>query len=765
MNLPVQVFYSYASEDEEYRQQLEKHLSLLRRQGIISEWHNHKIVPGDESAKIVASYLDTSSLILLLVSPDFMASDYCYQIEMQHALQRQASGLAYVIPIILRPVDWQNAPFSALPCLPRNACPVTLWSNQDQAFHDIVLGIREAIDEIKASSSATLPPLLFKQDTRPKPTTHVDQNRQRFLKRIQATWISGVLERSLHDTALLVLGLHEQPDAVLNPWHLIMQETDQASHPLPPDTSISQVFDDANGELLILGEPGAGKTTLLLQLANSLLLRAERNPSYPMPVVLNLSSWAEKRPPLTTWIIDELNDKYAVPRTLAAAWLASDQMLLLLDGLDEVALPYRSACIAALNLYRQEHNLTSIAVCSRSIEYTSQSARLSLQKAVRIQPLTLQQINTYLSSGGPQLSTIHAALQNDEGLRDLATTPLMLNILMLTYQERTPDNLAILSSTGLRRDKVFEHYVQHMLERRAYEKRYSSHQTVVWLASLAKHMKRHGQTEFYIERMQKNWLVDHKLRLLYHVSFTLICILIGAIVSFIVAGLSIGLTIGLLSAAGFGVATGLMAGLETQIRTTTAFVWSWKVLRLHWLLLVVLTLTGYILGVVDGNPKYAVLNVVGGILFGGLVGVLVMVLFNGQLSQVVPDTQHIVVPNQEMKRSFLHSLVVVLVCMPFEAIFILLHNRTGIIGVLGLGLGGALGFGGLACIQHVVLRFLLWRTGQLPWRLPQFLDYAAERILLRKVGGGYIFIHRLLLEYFARLDTHGDVEDAKNLEN
>ena len=91
---PVQVFYSYAAEDEIYRLQLEKHLSLLRRQGIISEWHNHKIAPGADSEQAIATYLNTSSIILLLISPDFIASDYCYQIEMQHALQRQASGLA-----------------------------------------------------------------------------------------------------------------------------------------------------------------------------------------------------------------------------------------------------------------------------------------------------------------------------------------------------------------------------------------------------------------------------------------------------------------------------------------------------------------------------------------------------------------------------------------------------------------------------------------------------------------------------------------------
>ncbi len=80
---PVQVFYSYAAEDEVYRLQLETHLSLLRRQGAISEWHNRKITPGADSERTVATYLNTSSIILLLISPDFMASDYCYQVEMQ----------------------------------------------------------------------------------------------------------------------------------------------------------------------------------------------------------------------------------------------------------------------------------------------------------------------------------------------------------------------------------------------------------------------------------------------------------------------------------------------------------------------------------------------------------------------------------------------------------------------------------------------------------------------------------------------------------
>src|ERR1700737_2215407 len=95
------IFYSYAHEDERLRKKLETHLSLLRKQGIIAEWHDRKIVPGSDWSQVADTYLDSASVILLLVSPDFLASEYCYGIEMQRALECHRSGEAQVIPIIL----------------------------------------------------------------------------------------------------------------------------------------------------------------------------------------------------------------------------------------------------------------------------------------------------------------------------------------------------------------------------------------------------------------------------------------------------------------------------------------------------------------------------------------------------------------------------------------------------------------------------------------------------------------------------------------
>ena len=123
---PVEVFYSYAHADKALREQLELHLSLLRRQGLISEWHDRKIVAGTQWERQINEHLESASLILLLISPEFLASDYCYDIEMQRALERDETKEAQVIPILLRPVDnWQSTPFGQLQVLPTGATPVT----------------------------------------------------------------------------------------------------------------------------------------------------------------------------------------------------------------------------------------------------------------------------------------------------------------------------------------------------------------------------------------------------------------------------------------------------------------------------------------------------------------------------------------------------------------------------------------------------------------------------------------------------------------
>ncbi len=147
----VSVFYSYSHKDERLLDSLRTHLTLLRREGLIEDWHDRKIGGGREWKGEIDANLDAAGIILLLVSPDFLASDYCWDVEVKRAMERHESEQARVIPIILRPVDWHTAPFAKLQGLPKDAKAVTKWGNRDEAWYNIARGIREAVRELSKS--------------------------------------------------------------------------------------------------------------------------------------------------------------------------------------------------------------------------------------------------------------------------------------------------------------------------------------------------------------------------------------------------------------------------------------------------------------------------------------------------------------------------------------------------------------------------------------------------------------------------------------
>jgi HEAT repeat protein/energy-coupling factor transporter ATP-binding protein EcfA2 len=154
----MKLFFSYAHKDEPLRDQLATHLSLLKRQNIITDWHDRNITAGTDWAQAIDHNLNTANIILLLISSDFLASDYCWTKEMEPALVRHNQGTARIIPIILRPCDWQSAPFGNLQALPiahsGGAKPVTQWSDQDEAFTNIAQGIRKAVAELQQRKSS-----------------------------------------------------------------------------------------------------------------------------------------------------------------------------------------------------------------------------------------------------------------------------------------------------------------------------------------------------------------------------------------------------------------------------------------------------------------------------------------------------------------------------------------------------------------------------------------------------------------------------------
>ena len=701
-------------------------------------------------------------------------------------------------------------------------------------------------------------------------------NRQRLLNRVRSFWIEGVLQHSLHGAALIALGLQEQADAVANPWSLALQPHNALARPIPGGTHISQVYDAANGELLILGAPGSGKTTLLLELARDLLKRAEQDEAHPMPVVFNLSSWALKQQALTDWLVDELLNKYQVPRKIGHALVDAEQILPLLDGLDEVAAKERTACIEAINSYRQEHGLLPMVVCSRRADYLDLATRIHLDSAVVVEPLTEQQIDSYLKGGGAPLRTLRLALHQNSELRDLAHTPLMLSILTLTYHGMPVEHLLYTTNPEILQRRVFERYVERMLAHKRLTSKYTPQQTIHWLSSLARQLVQRKQTVFYIERMQPDWLEGSWALQRYpraaaglvfgllgaiclgpfcgllfgqlmniatssvaiFLGLSLLCMLLcgsvfglvnmlfygrerrlpegvrwswrrvgrrlvrsainGCLVGLLV-GLPLGLDIkqpgdifvhifteagifGLLGGLAFVLIDGFLGIQMAEIRPAETFVWSWAQMGRSLVKFLLLGLLGsqiiaLLLGLLEGlivymrsgsgllilaatrevwwaftlafGPAFALLSGLLGALAGGLAGDML-------------DARNLITPNQGIRRSARHSIVIGCIGLVVGGIIFgvlgglgsdsIVGLKYGIVCGLLIGLISGLRAGGVACIQHLVLRWLQWETGSVPWKYARFLDYATEHVLLRKVGGGYIFVHRMLLEYFASLE-------------
>jgi len=188
---PIKLFYAYAREDESLHNELAKHLALLQRQGFIESWYDRQILPGMEWESEIEKHLTSARIIVLLISADFFFSDYCYSIEMERALQRHKLGEAWVLPIILRPVDWKKAPFAHIQCLPRDARPITMWSNQDEAFLSVAQGIRSLVDWLRAQP----PPM--KEQPKEEPLVEDPNTKERWLKEGNILFNAGNYEGAL----------------------------------------------------------------------------------------------------------------------------------------------------------------------------------------------------------------------------------------------------------------------------------------------------------------------------------------------------------------------------------------------------------------------------------------------------------------------------------------------------------------------------------------------------------------------------------------
>ncbi|MFG6096003.1 protein kinase [Leptothoe sp. ISB3NOV94-8A] len=584
------------------------------------------------------------------------------------------------------------------------------------------------------------------------------RNRQALRNKVRRFWIEGVLDRSLHGQVLLNLGLEERPDAISLPWQITYATPGQSPQPLPAGTQVSHVF-DAIGEgrtLLILGEPGAGKTTTLLSLARKLLDRAEEQQR--LPVIFNLSSWRSGA--IAPWLVKELNSKYQVPQAIGRRWVDQQQLLLLLDGLDEVAPDRRTACIEALNQFHRDYG-PEMVVCCRIRDYEQLPQKLEFQAALYLRPLTDEQILAYLNRPEQGLTGLKSLLEQNAAVQDattslmeLARSPLILNIMVLTYQGVSSDEILRLGHQphhGDYQHQLFDAYIQRMLTHRPGHPLYSTTQIQGWLTSLAQRLVLTSQTVLLIERIQPDWLAP-KLRRCYVAglwcSFFAIATLLGAqVLAWDRLLLAVGLG-SLICSRIFGV---------YRITPAETLRWSWRQARNNLLLGLSLgPLIGWSLKVGFGfifgdsaclrNGTCFANHSLIGLAFGATLG-LTFGLIRGFSGKRIGNTSR---PNDGMWQSARNSTLFALISMVTLYVpgVLIGNTKASFWAATGLAFGFAAG-GGEALIKHTLLRIILTLSGTTPWNYRKFLDYAADSIFLQKVGGGYIFMHRLLLEHFA----------------
>jgi hypothetical protein len=164
---PIQIFISYADEDQDLYIRMIRHLSNLGRQGVIKHWSYQNITAGSEWEREIDAHLNSAQIILLLISVHFMSSDRCYELELPRAMAQSRRGTAIVMPILLSAVDWEGSPFSHLKVLPSNGEPITSseWDNRDEAFEEVCQEIREAIEELRSKSEPQIEQPEVKSET------------------------------------------------------------------------------------------------------------------------------------------------------------------------------------------------------------------------------------------------------------------------------------------------------------------------------------------------------------------------------------------------------------------------------------------------------------------------------------------------------------------------------------------------------------------------------------------------------------------------
>ena len=364
--------------------------------------------------------------------------------------------------------------------------------------------------------------------------------------------------QSLHAAVLANLSQDSQPVGVSRCWDVEVKAGNRPSFRLPPKASISKVFDRTGGKLVILGATGAGKTTTLLELALVLVSRAQKDPSFPIPVLFELGSWKAESGAIADWLIAQLKFKYGISPAIGKKWLAAQKLLPLLDGLGEVETHRQNSCIQAINQFiESEFKPKHLVVCSSFEVYKNCQTRFKLQAAVLLKPLTETKIQNYLLEARSR--ELWYSIENEPELLKIAKVPLLLSMMALAYEDILIESWKRITSAEEQRKYLLTAYIRRQMtgEVKQYprNKELRSAQIRHWLGWLAKKMEQQGIQEFYLDRIPSSWLETGEERRKYQFGVKLvgglIWVIFGLIVTLVsgsVLGLIVGAVVAVISA-------------------------------------------------------------------------------------------------------------------------------------------------------------------------------------------------------------------------